>query len=110
VGSVLALKPPDKWKDEDESTFERELESLSGRFARAESIAFAAGSSGYGVRIAVTRADGCERQEVVQIDDKDKQHLSDLQMQITKLIDENPRLGLAAASQAIWSQLKKDEA
>jgi hypothetical protein len=109
VGSVLALKPPDKWRDEDEATFERELEALSGRFSRAESIAFSAGGSGYGVRIAVTRSDGCERQEVVQIDDKDKQHLIDLQMQITKLIDENPRLGLAAASQAIWSQLKKGD-
>jgi hypothetical protein len=105
VGSVLALRPPDKWKDEDEDRFQRELEALAGQFKRAESAAFANGG-GKGIRVAITQSDGTERQEVVQLDDEDEKTLTELQSQIMRVIKQNPRLGLAAASKAIWSQIK----
>lgn len=109
VGSVLALRPPDKWKDEDEDRFHRELEAQAGQFKRAESAAFAHGGS-KGIRIAITQSDGTERQEVVQVDDQDEKTLADLQLQIMRVIKQNPRLGLAAASKAIWSQIKDEVA
>ncbi len=108
VGSVLALRPPDKWKDEDEDRFQRELEALAGQFKRAESAAFTHGG-GKGIRVAITQSDGTERQEVVLVEDDDKKTLDDLQAQIMRVIKQNPRLGLAAASQAIWSQIKTSE-
>lgn len=106
VGSVLALRPPDKWKDEDEDRFHGELEALAGQFKRAESAAFDHGG-GKGIRVAITQSDGTERQEVVQVNDDEEKLLDDLQAQILRVINQNPRLGLAAASKAIWSQIKK---
>lgn len=108
VGSVLTLRPPDKWKDEDEDTFERELANLSGRFKRTESVTFTHGG-GKGVRVAITQADGTERQEVVQIEAGDDKLMHDLQTQIMTVIKKNRRLGIAAASQAIWAQIREIE-
>jgi hypothetical protein len=112
VGSVLALRPPNKWKDEDEDTFLRELEALCGRFKRAESAAFgrsANGEGSRGLRVAVTQADGSEREEVIHIDAAEEDSLLKLQEQISRVIGSNQRLGLAAASRAIWTKLKPTE-
>lgn len=109
VGSVLALRPPDKWKDEDEDTFQRELENLAGRFKRAESVDYAQGGDGQGIRIAITKADGTERQEVIYIDPAEEQSLLRLQMEIATMIKKHQHLGLAAASRAIWAQLKTQD-
>lgn len=112
VGSVLALRPPDKWKDEDEDTFNRELETSAGRFKRAESTAFPHakdGKSAQGLRVAITQADGTERQEVIHFDKDEENLLKQLQDQIAAVIQLDERLGVAAASRAIWAQLKPDE-
>ena len=108
VGSVLALRPPDRWKDEDEDTFHRELEAMAGHYKRTESAAFTC-VGGQGVRVAVTQADGTERQEVIRIDASEQSLMRELQKQITGIIQKNKRLGLAAASRAIWSQIKGPE-
>jgi len=105
---VLALRPPDRWKDEDEDTFHRELEAMAGHYKRTESAAFTC-VGGQGVRVAVTQADGTERQEVIRIDASEQSLMRELQKQITGIIQKNKRLGLAAASRAIWSQIKGPE-
>jgi hypothetical protein len=113
VGSFLALRPPSRWKDEDEDTFDREMGNLGGRYKRAESVAFANTKSGNkistGLRIAVTRADGSERQEVIQFDTEDQSKIKVIQEQINALITKDKRLGVVAASQALWSQMKPSE-
>lgn len=109
VGSVLALRPPDKWKDEDEETFCRELGNIVGLFKRAESAAFDKGGDGHGIRVGITQADGTERQEVIHVDIGEEKLLEQLQEQIMSVIKKNQRLGLAAASRAIWSNLKTPE-
>lgn len=112
VGSLLALRPPSRWKDEDEDTFHRELENIAGRFKRAESIAFASGASRKtktSLRISVTKADGSERQEVIHFEAEEEYLLKQLQNQIAEVIAKNERLGVAAASRAIWAQLKPIE-
>lgn len=111
VGSLLSLRPPQRWHDEEEDTFDRELPAYVGRFLRAESIMFLAtkgNRGGGGLRIAVTQADGQEKQEVMHINADDEAQLHKLEQDITKLIGKNKRLGLAAASRAIWSQLKSN--
>ncbi len=108
VGSVLALRPPDRWKDEDEDTFHRELEAMAGHYKRTESAAFTS-VGGQGIRVAVTQADGAERQEVVQIDEGEQSMMREIQEQISAIIQKNKRIGLAAASKAIWSQIKAPE-
>lgn len=113
VGSLVALRPPSRWRDEDEDTFDRELSNLGGRFKRAESAAFSSSKIGgkvsTGVRIAVTRADGSERQEVIHFDLEEQAKVKVLQEQISALIAKDKRLGVAAASQALWSQMKPTE-
>jgi hypothetical protein len=113
VGSFLALRPPSRWKDEDEDTFDRELSNLGGRFKRVESAAFSNAKNGSkistGLRIAVTRADGSERQEVIHFDAEEQTKVKVLQEQISALIAKDKRLGVAAASQALWSQMKPSE-
>jgi len=113
VGSVLALRPPDKWKDEDEETFHRELQAAAGRFKRAESVAFGGKGgdqhAGHGFRVAITQADGTERQEVIHLDEKEEQELAKLEQQLNALVKKSGRLGIAAASRVIWSQLKESE-
>lgn len=111
LGSLLALRPPNKWKDIDEETFERELENLAGRFKRAESVTFGkrmSRSTKVGIRIAVTKSDGSERQEVIHLEPEEEKEMKKLQDQIAALIGNNARLGLAAASRAIWAQLKPE--
>ena len=112
LGSFLALRPPSKWKDEDEDTFNRELEALAGRFKRAESLSFGKAvkvSGKMGMRIAVTQADGSERQEVIRVEPEEEKELKRMQDQISALIEKNDRLGVAAASRAIWARLKSGE-
>lgn len=112
VGSLLALRPPNRWKDDDEDTFQRELENISSRFKRAESIAYASAGSGKSktsLRIAVTKADGSERQEVIHFDVQEEDVLNSIQKQIAEIIENNERLGVAAASRAIWARLKSAE-
>ena len=109
MGSVLALRPPAKWKDEDEDTCDRELANMAGRFKRTESAAFASGAGSdqaTAIRVAVTRADGTERQEVIHFAAEDQALMSELQDQFAAIISKNKRLGVAAASQALWSILK----
>jgi hypothetical protein len=109
VGSLLALRPPQRWKDEEEETFHRELAATVGRFLRSESVAFRTSKgdkSGRGLRIAVTQADGQEKQEVIHFSKDEEAQLGLLEKDLLKLIGKNKRLGLAAASRAIWSQLK----
>lgn len=113
VGSVLALRPPERWKDDDENTFHRELQSAAGRFKRSESVAFGHDggndNSSHGFRVAITQADGTERQEVIHFDEKESQDLAKLEQQLAALIKKSGRLGVAAASRVIWSQLKEEE-
>lgn len=112
VGSFLALRPPSKWKDEDEDTFDRELENLVGRFKRAESVGFGnegASKAKMGMRVAITHADGSERQEVIQIGAEEEEVLKYLQDQIAAVMATDNRLGVVAASRAIWGQLKPVE-
>jgi hypothetical protein len=109
LGSFVALRPPAKWKDEDEETFERELSALAGRFKRAESAAFMKNGSAEhdtaGVRVAVTKSDGSERQEVIHFAAADAEQIKNLQNKIRGLIASDRRLGVIAASEAIWSEL-----
>jgi hypothetical protein len=110
VGSLLGLRPPTKWKDEDEDVFNRELAELSGRFKRAEAVAFSSlkgNRDAKAIRVALTQADGSERHQVVFVSHENEKQLAKLKSEISKLVSGNRQIGVAAASQAIWDQLKE---
>jgi hypothetical protein len=111
LGSYLALKPPSKWHDAEEDNYNSELSQIALRFQRVEAIMFADGapqSNSSGVRLAITQANGLEHEQVVHFTPEEEPRLRDLQAQFEALFAGDRRLGLAAASRAIWTSLEKD--
>jgi len=108
LGSYLALRPPSKWRDEEEDLFDRDLAVLSGRFKRVESTVFGnnnAQFSAEGIRVAITKATGEERQEVIYLTKEDKATVAGLKKVMFDIIARNGKNALIAASQAIWEHL-----
>jgi hypothetical protein len=109
LGSFLALKPPAKWHDAEEDLFTQELGPLAARFHRVESIVFADGrreKGGVGIRLAITKANGDEHEQVIHFTADEESQLCDLQKQFAALLAKDRRLGLAAASRALWANLE----
>jgi len=112
LGSYLALKPPAKWHDAEEDLFVQELALLTTRFHRVESIVFVDGKqsrNGVGIRLAITQANGTEHEQVIHVAADEENRLRELQTEFEALLTKGKRLGLAAASRAIWSKLEKVE-
>jgi hypothetical protein len=108
LGSYLALKPPAKWHDAEEDVFNTQLAELAARFHRVEAIAFSGGKGSkgtIGVRLAITQLDGMEHEEVVHFTRDEEHGLLSLQRRFESLLADNKRLGLAAASRALWKTL-----
>lgn len=110
VASFLCSKPAQKWTDGDESVFRQELSELCGRFRRVESIIFKASkrlANTSAVRVSITQSDGTEVDEVLCISSKEQERVDQLEAQITSLLVETKKLGVAAASRALWKALKQ---
>lgn len=110
LGSYLALKPPAKWHDDEEDAFRNDLVQFATRFHRVESIVFVGGKSpanAIGIRLAITQANGVEHEQVIHFTADEEQQLRSLQTQFEALLTKGKRLGLAAASRAIWTKLEK---
>ena len=112
LGSFLALKPPSKWHDADEEVFNSELAQTAARFRHVESIVFALSKSSgdaIGIRLAMTKADGVEHVQVVHSTADEERQLREMEAQFAALLADAGRLGLAAASRAIWAKLDKGD-
>jgi len=112
LGSFLALKPPAKWHDSEEEVFAQELSQMAKRFQRVESIVFPKGkpsNDSIGVRLAVTQSNGAEHEQVIHYSADEENQLHELQAQFEALLSKDQRLGLAAASRAIWRSLDKGD-
>jgi hypothetical protein len=108
LGSYLALKPPAKWHDAEEDVFNTQLAELAARFHRVEAIAFSGGKASkgtIGVRLAITQLDGMEHEEVVHFTKDEEERLLKLQRRFESILADDKRLGLAAASRALWKTL-----
>ena len=109
LGNFLALKPPAKWYDAEEGAFAQEIGPLATRFHHVESIVFAGGKPAkhaIGIRLAITQADGSEHEQVVHFTVDEEQRLRGIQKQFESLLTGDRRLGLAAASRALWAALE----
>jgi len=111
LGSLISSKPPKQWLDSDEEGFWNELANMVQRFKRVESTVFEKINNPHAlnaVRLGITQVDGTENHEVVYCSVEDKTNLLEIQKKIEKLIGENPRVGLFAASQAILKAISKN--
>jgi len=67
-----------------------------------------AAKDGVGIRLAITQANGTEHEQVIHVAAGEEQRLHVLQGQFEALLTKDRRLGLAAASRALWSSLGKE--
>lgn len=112
LGSLICCMPPNKWADLDEGKFYDELNSLSARFRRLESISFPSdiqSSSDTALRVVITATGGDERDRVIHISREDEEPIEKLEAELTKIISQNRRVGIAAAARAFWKVLEGEE-
>lgn len=107
LGSLLCSKPPAKWVDRDEAAYREELARLVRLFRRVESTAFSSGAGGAAraMRVAITCQDGTEVEQVVYLDASEEARVAELEVAISRLFGGEERLGVLAATRAIWGQL-----
>ena len=108
IGSLVLAKPPRRWLDRDESSFTEASKELAKRFDETASLAFAKGvtPSSESVRITFLRSDGTEESRVMRFDNSDEKQAKILELQLAKLIDANPELGMAIATKLLMSRLE----
>jgi hypothetical protein len=109
MGSFLCSKPPAKWVDQDIQKFEDELHRCARQYFRVENILFVQPSDvagGHAMRVAITLQDGSEVEKVVYLDASEETNAAELEDSIRKLIAGSGRVGLAAATRVIRTQLE----
>jgi hypothetical protein len=112
IGSHLGLKPPSRWHDAEEDAFNAELAHIAALFKRVESLVFSGKDSRRSekaIRLAVTLATGVEHQQVIHFSAEEEQRMNTLQHRFADILAEDERLGLAAASRAIWARFEAAE-
>lgn len=108
LGSYLCSKPPSKWADADLSQFQEEIARYSRQFGRVESTVFSTGqeqNTALAMRVSITRQDGTEVDRVVHLQDSELEKVAQLEKRILSMVGDEQRLGILAATRAIWSQL-----
>ena len=112
LGSLVASQPPSRWSDEQEDTFRRELSDLASRFRNLESIAFkkqGANDWAEAFRLALTREDGAEAQDVIYIETQEKDKVEEIEKLVRQALGTNHRLAMAALSKVLWQSLGKQQ-
>ncbi|OJW07448.1 MAG: hypothetical protein BGO49_26140 [Planctomycetales bacterium 71-10] len=103
LASFVLSKPPSKWRDADVRSFGEELERLAAHYRRVESAAFSAkGDPVEAVRLAVTRTDGREVERVIYVGPEEEKRARALEADFLKLLRAEDRVGLVAATRALW--------
>lgn len=112
LGSLLALKPPANWQDNDESAFAQELGRLASSFRRIEGRLFgraAPSAKSVGIRLTVTQATGFERETVIYSRPEEEPRIRQMQTAFQSLLAQHRRLGLGAAALAVWTTMEAGE-
>ncbi|TMQ20804.1 MAG: hypothetical protein E6J90_15675 [Deltaproteobacteria bacterium] len=112
IGSLVCEKPPAKWLDADVDHFGEQLVHIARRFRSVESMQFPSGSerSATALRVAITRPDGSEMNKVLEFTSDDEIAVRELESQLATLLRKNQRIGLVAATRAVWKELARHEA
>ena len=112
VGSVLAKQPPTRWQDANEDVFAEQLGQFVERLKRVEATRFqnTKQTAGEAIRVALTKATGEERQEVIMIQEKDRRAMALAETAIDAVLKEHGRIGIAAASKVLWKRLEGTQA
>lgn len=109
VANLLAKKSPERWTDADEAEFYHQLELTAARFRRVEAAYRLGGKyklNGNACRIALTRTDGTELDDLINWDGLKEDSIHSIQAEISEILSRHGRRGLAAAVRALWAKLE----
>jgi hypothetical protein len=109
LGSFVCSVPPQKWTDLDAERYVQELGVLVAKFKRVESIAFEnrrRSENEFAVRIAITHLDGTEVDDVIFMTKEEESEIALVEAQISDLLNQKKRVGLAGAARAFWNALQ----
>ena len=110
LGSLVVQRPPSRWSDSEEDIFNTELSSLGSRFRNLESIVFKKGAAGEwaeAFRLALTKEDGSEAQEVVFVEKDEQEEVDKLVEELQNVLGKKRHVGMAALSKVAWRRLGK---
>ena len=87
--------------------FLEELKRFARQFQRVEAMAFEAikDKERSAIRVAVTRQDGVEVDNVLYIANEEEERAAEIETRISGILEETNRVGLVAASRAIGKAL-----
>lgn len=111
IASYLTSKPPDKWQDIDESNFYQKLIENTSRFSRVESVLFSKEGNlenSIGMRFALTRSDGREKENVFYLNSDEEQKVKELQTEVRAIIEKHKHIGFAATFRVLWDNLPRN--
>jgi hypothetical protein len=112
LGNLLCSMPPAKWRDANRDAFEQEAHTLSAQFHRVEAVQFAQrknNADGDSVRVALTQPDGEEREHVIYLSTEELEEVATVEQKIMQLLQGHlGRVGMAAATRALWAMLPND--
>jgi hypothetical protein len=114
LGNLLCAMPPAKWRDADVHKYEQEIHHLAAQFGRVEAVVYNRSkykgiAEGESVRIALTQPNGQERGQVIHLTPEEVEQATGLQEAIAELLRDRGRVGMAAASRALWQLLATGE-
>jgi hypothetical protein len=113
IGSLITTVPPSRWSDREELIFQEKLSGITQKFLRVESISFAnpkkTGAATNAVRIAVTKKDGSELQEVVYISKFEEEEVRQVTDSVRSFFGKDRRLALATLSKLSLEILENGE-
>ena len=108
MGTLICSLPPNKWKNSELFRYNQDVHYLYGQFERVEALVYNKDKTiqkGTSVRVALTQENGQEREQVLHLAPEELQLAASVEQEILTLINQNKRVGLAAASQALWKML-----
>lgn len=108
IGNLLCAMPPAKWRDRDNHKFDQEIHRLTSQFLRVEATLFKQlknGDKGLSVRLALTRANGEEKDQVIHLTTEQAKKMTKVEEELKRLLLNQGQIGIAAASEVLWQMM-----
>jgi len=108
LGTLVCAMPPKKWRDKDSYKYSQEIHNLTSQFLRVEATLYTkpgAKRNGQSVRVALTQANGEERDQVIHLSPEQTITAQELEIQVQNILHQHGQVGMVAASSVLWKMM-----
>jgi hypothetical protein len=108
LANLICSMPATKWREKDLYKFEQEIHKLTQQFFRVEATLYKKTDKqkdSISVRVALTRPDGQERDQVVHLSATQAMQVEKLESELELMLQKHGQLGIAAASGVLWKMM-----